>query len=111
MPFTIGDEVIPSFDVATKPSNRKRAPLLLSAQSQFMPNGTTLQATSFENTRLLTYVCYGLMGYFLLIELTQLLIHGVLKYFKDPWNNLDFFIVIISYVSRIAKGANVDTGM
>ena len=31
-------------------------------------------------------------------------------YFKDPWNNLDFFIVLISYVSVIAKGSNVDTG-
>ena len=34
--------------------------------------------------------------------LIKLVALGLCKYFKDPWNNLDFFIVVISYVSVVA---------
>ena len=50
------------------------------------------------------------MALFSIEAVIKLIALGPCVYFKDPWNNLDFFIVLISYVSVIAKGSNVDTG-
>ena len=87
--FTIGDQVIPSFDVVTAPTNRKRAPTLVSLSSQHMPDGSALQNQGAWTTRTLANVCYAFIVYFMVIEAMQLLILGPWRYFKDPWNCVD----------------------
>jgi hypothetical protein len=97
--FTIGDEVIPSFDVVTVPSNRKRSPMLITPESQYLPQNRTYQFKSLWTTRVLCNFCYAFMSYFLLVEFIQLVVHGVLKYFHDPWNCVDVANISLFWMS------------